>query len=68
MYAFRYWFCEVLCFVNVIFQMFVMDWFFKGDFMSYGLNVLTFDDMDQDERYDHMVYVFPRVTKCTFRK
>jgi len=67
-YAFRYWFCEVLCFVNVIFQMFVMDWFFKGDFMSYGLNVLTFDDMDQDQRYDHMVFVFPRVTKCTFRK
>jgi len=68
MYAFRYWFCEALCFVNVIFQMLVMDWFFKGDFMTYGLNVLSLDDTDQEDRYDHMVFVFPRVTKCTFRK
>lgn len=68
MYAFRYWFCEIICFANVIFQMFIMNWFFNGDFMSYGLNVLTFDDQDQENRSDNMVYVFPRVTKCTFRK
>jgi len=67
-YAFRYWFCEVLCLINVIFQMFVMNWFFKGDFLTYGLDVLTLDDDDQDDRVDNMIYVFPRVTKCTFRK
>lgn len=69
MYAFRYWFCEVLCFVNILFQMYMMDWFFQGDFMTYGPNaLLTAGDEDQETRYDHMVYVFPRVTKCTFRK
>jgi hypothetical protein len=69
MYAFRYWFCELLCFINIIFQMYMMDWFFQGDFMTYGANaLLTAGDEDQDNRYDHMVYVFPRVTKCTFRK
>ncbi len=67
MYAFGYWFCEALSFVNIIFQMFIIDWFFQGDFWSYGLNVLTFDSMDPDKRYDHMAFVFPRVTKCTFR-
>jgi len=36
--------------------------------MSYGIKVLTFDDEDQENRYDNMVFVFPRVTKCTFRK
>lgn len=68
-YAFRYWFCEALCFVNVIFQMFLMDWFFNGDFRNYGLNVMmNMGDEDQENRFDHMIYVFPRVTKCTFRK
>ncbi|ODM96373.1 Innexin inx1 [Orchesella cincta] len=67
-YAFRYWFCELLCFVNVILQMIIMNWFFKGDFITYGWKVLGFGDVNQDDRVDHMVYVFPRVTKCTFRK
>ncbi|ODM89993.1 Innexin inx1 [Orchesella cincta] len=67
-YTLRYWFCELLCLVNIILQMVFMNWFFKGDFLLYGLKVLTFDDKDQEERYDHMIYVFPRVTKCIFRK
>jgi len=68
-YAFRYWFCECLCFVNVIFQMFLMNWFFKGDFRTYGVNVLmSLGDEDQENRADEMIKVFPRVTKCNFRK
>lgn len=34
----------------------------------YGTKVLNFSQMDQENRYDPMVAVFPRVTKCTFHK
>lgn len=67
-YALRYWFCEVLCLVNVIGQLYLMDRFFEGEFMSYGLRVMAFSETAQEERADPMVYVFPRVTKCTFHK
>lgn len=30
--------------------------------------VLTYADQPQEQRYDPMVYVFPRVTKCIFHK
>ncbi|ODM90360.1 Innexin inx1 [Orchesella cincta] len=67
-YTFQYWFCELLCLLNIILQMVFMNRFFKGDFLLYGLKVLTLDDEDQEDRVDHMIYVFPRVTKCIFRK
>uniref|UniRef100_A0A023F3Q9 Innexin n=1 Tax=Triatoma infestans TaxID=30076 RepID=A0A023F3Q9_TRIIF len=67
-YAVRYWICEVLCLVNIIGQLYLMNKFFGGEFMSYGLRVMTFSDTPQEERVDPMVYVFPRVTKCTFHK
>jgi hypothetical protein len=91
MYALRYWFCEVLCLVNVIGQLYLMNRFTGGEFFSYGLKgriclllesllelcvnlfllkktVLSFANADQEQRYDPMIYVFPRVTKCTFHK
>lgn len=45
-----------------------MDKFFDGDFFKYGLNVMNLSDMPQEKRFDPMVYVFPRVTKCIFHK
>lgn len=45
-----------------------MDKFFDGDFLKYGLNVMNLADMPQEKRFDPMVYVFPRVTKCIFHK
>lgn len=45
-----------------------MDKFFDGDFLKYGLEVMNLSDMPQEKRYDPMVYVFPRVTKCIFHK
>ena len=30
--------------------------------------VLDFANKDQEQRLDPMIYVFPRVTKCTFHK
>ena len=36
MYVLRYWFCEVLCLVNVIGQLYLMNRFTGGEFFSYG--------------------------------
>lgn len=67
-YAIRYWFCEALCLINIIVQLYFMNKFFDGEFMSYGLRVMTFSETVQEDRVDPMVYIFPRVTKCTFHK
>lgn len=68
MYAIRYWICESLCLVNIIAQMFFMNRFFDGEFMSYGWNIMNFSETPQDQRIDPMVFVFPRITKCIFHK
>lgn len=36
MYAIRYWFCEFLCLVNIIGQLYLMNRFTGGEFFSYG--------------------------------
>lgn len=48
--------------------MFLIDSFLGGEFFSYGTKVLALSQMDQEDRIDPMVAVFPRVTKCTFHK
>ncbi|KAJ8933592.1 hypothetical protein NQ314_013917 [Rhamnusium bicolor] len=68
MYAIRYWACEFICLVNIILQLYLMNKFFDGEFLSYGLRVMNFSEQAQEDRVDPMVYVFPRVTKCIFHK
>ena len=63
--------------------MFLMDRFFDGTFLTFGIEVLSFAERDQEDRIDPMVfnavsrktvqifkqvYIFPRMTKCTFNK
>lgn len=67
-YVYRYFACEAFCLVNIFFQMYAMNRFLGGDFMTYGLDVLKISDTTQDDRNDAMVYVFPRLTKCLFHK
>ncbi|XP_023231288.1 innexin shaking-B-like [Centruroides sculpturatus] len=67
-YAAKYFVCEIIAFVNVIGQMLLMDKFFSGEFLNYGLEVLKFTEMDQNDRTDPMIRVFPRLTKCHFYK
>lgn len=67
-YVIRYFLCEFLCLVNIIVQLFLMNKFFDGEFLSYGLRVMNFSETPQEDRVDPMVYVFPRVTKCIFHK
>lgn len=67
-WAYRYFFCEFLALLNVSGQMFLLDRFFDGTFFTYGIEVMSFADRDQEDRIDPMIYVFPRMTKCTFHK
>lgn len=55
----------------LIFQVgniFFVDTFLGGAFLSYGTDVVRFSNMDQELRTDPMVAIFPRITKCTFHK
>lgn len=67
-YAIRFFLCEFLNFVNVIAQIFFMDYFLDGEFSTYGSDVLKFTEMEPEDRADPMARVFPKVTKCTFHK
>lgn len=67
-YAYRFFICEVLNFINVIIQMYFMDVFLDGEFSSYGSDVIRFTEMEPEQREDPMSRVFPKVTKCTFYK
>ncbi|XP_022113085.2 innexin shaking-B isoform X1 [Pieris rapae] len=64
-WAYRYYLCEGLALVNVIGQMFLMNRFFDGEFMTFGLDVIAYMESDQEDRIDPMIYIFPRMVKCT---
>lgn len=67
-YAFRFFFCEILNFINVIGQIFFIDFFLGGEFSTYGSDVISMSESPEDQRYDPMSHVFPKMTKCTFHK
>lgn len=60
--------CEVMNLFNVIIQIYLVDEFLGGTFTTYGLDVLDYVQLDQTDRVDPMVRVFPRMTKCTFHR
>jgi len=68
LYFLRFIFCEVLNFVNVIGQMFLMDKFLGYEFSTYGLSVIGYTETDPQDRPDPMAVVFPKVTKCSWYK
>ncbi|PSN43853.1 Innexin inx3 [Blattella germanica] len=67
-YAAGYFFCEALNFINVVGNIFFVDVFLGGAFLKYGTEVVRYSGMNQENRTDPMIAVFPRVTKCTFHK
>jgi len=67
-YTYTFFFCEFLNFVNVVGQMFFMDFFLGGEFSTYGSDVVQMTNLEQEERTDPLSRVFPKVTKCTFHK
>lgn len=67
-YGSMYVLVELLNFANVVGQIYLMDVFLGGEFTTYGTKVLSFTEWDYSLRYDPMVRVFPRMTKCTFHR
>lgn len=67
-YSFGYFLCEILNFINVVTNIFLVDKFLGGAFLTYGTDVVKFSNMIQENRSDPMVAIFPRITKCTFHK
>ncbi|XP_021925145.1 innexin inx3-like [Zootermopsis nevadensis] len=66
-YAFGYFFCEILNFVNVVGNIFFIDKFLGNTFLSYGIKVIQMSSNDDLHRTDPMIAIFPRLTKCLFR-
>jgi len=67
-YAYRFFFCELLNFVNVLGQIYFMDMFLGGEFTTYGADVVSMSELEPDQREDPMSRVFPKMTKCEFHK
>merc|ERR1719228_2631822 len=59
---------DFLNLINVVGNIYFVDAFLGGEFTTYGIKVLSFLEADPEKRIDPMAAVFPRVTKCTFRK
>jgi len=60
--------CKLLSLANILFNMYFIDVFLDGQFSTYGLRVTSLLDEDPLTRVDPMSHVFPRMTKCIFRK
>ncbi|XP_003747301.1 innexin inx2 [Galendromus occidentalis] len=65
-YVFYFFLCEFLNFINVVGQIYLVDNFLGGEFSTYGSKVFQFTEWDPSVRFDPMIQVFPRLTKCTF--
>ena len=63
-YVGKFIFCEFLNLVNIIGQMYLMDVFFNGHFTTYGSEILTISNAEDEKRSDPMAKVFPKMSKC----
>ncbi|CAM1299206.1 Inx2 (predicted) [Pycnogonum litorale] len=68
LYFVKFFVCEIVNAVNVLSQIWLVDAFLEGEFTTYGIKVIEFAKMNQEDRTDPMIRIFPRVTKCTFHK
>lgn len=65
-YLTRFLFCELLCFITIVFNIAFIDLFLGGMFSTYGNMVWEISNMDPEDRKDPMNLVFPKVAKCNF--
>ena len=64
----KFFLCEFLNLINIVGQIYFMDFFLGGEFTKYGTDVLAMTEKEPEDREDPMARVFPKVTKCTFHK
>ena len=62
LYAYTFFACEFLNFVNVLLQLLFMDFFLGGEFTTYGSDVISMTNLEQEQRSDPLSRVFPKVT------
>ena len=67
-WCFKILLAQCVYLVNVIGNMFFTDCFLGWEFYTYGVQAASFLENNPADRIDPMSRVFPRVTKCTFRK
>ena len=67
-YTFTFFASEALNLVIVIGQLICFDFFVGGEFFTFGSQVLEHHFMETQDRSDPMSIVFPKVTKCSFKK
>ena len=60
-YAYTFFACEFLNFVNVLLQLLFMDFFLGGEFTTYGSDVISMTNLEQEQRSDPLSRVFPKV-------
>ena len=65
-YGVKLMFCEFLNLFNVLAQLYLLDLFLNYEFSTYGLDVFKMIGLDDEQRADPMVRVFPKITKCSF--
>lgn len=56
-YAIRFFICEVLNFINVVGQIYFVDYFLGGEFTTYGSDVIRMTEMEPEDRVDPMAKV-----------
>lgn len=67
-YFLKFFFCELLNFVNVIGQIYFTDRFLGYQFTEFGLDAISQTEVDMKRRVDPLNKVFPKIAKCTFHK
>lgn len=59
-YVVKFYICEVLNFINLAGQIYLMDKFFGHMFSSFGLSLLNLTDEDPYKRTDSLAIIFPK--------
>jgi len=67
-WAVKIFMTEIIYFLNVLLNIYLIDVFLDGEFRTYGLEVASMMEEDPENRIDPMSRIFPRVTKCIFTK
>ena len=67
-YFYFFFFCEFLYFINLIAQIWFTNVFLSGQFTRLGIDWISYNHEQLDNKYDPLIKVFPRMTKCLFHK
>lgn len=65
-YVYRFFFCKLLNLVNIIGQIYLLDYFLEGAFGKYGVKLLWLIFIKLIYRTDSLFRVFPKITRCMF--